>query len=438
MEIRSQDSQVKNQSRFAHKAVSSATAPWSILASTESTTSIGPICPTDNGTTYTTVHKEPYELYCNTDFSGSDLPTVHANSYVQCIEQCDTYLALSNQTGGALCVALVYWATNPNNGNCYLKYEVPLSNVIMDDTQMHGARRVQYAFNEGPVYVPFIVAPTETSKYPSTPTVGPKTTSAPQTVSAPPKSPEPALSLDAKIAIGVSIAVVGLALIVVPALFFRKKRDGYRLAQPARIISSDRPSDSEPSSDSLEKKSNIDVLEAARKAPHGDDTTHDSGSICELPAQLPPQLDPLHIHEGHSTAPPNEDIIVIGETQRAGNQMLDTIMEVTEDQTANISSPPPNLTLKLTPATPPKTHYNSASEPETVIASVSPMSKSTAHFSTIGTELSPVSSPEPSPRAIVQDENALSSERKRELVSKAKRSRRMSFLQDTGLHRLSS
>ena len=429
MKMKSQHLQAKGNTRSTHKTVFQRTvAPQSVSASTQSTSSVGPICPTDNGTTYTTAHKQPYELYCDTDFRGGDLPTVHAESYTQCIEQCDSYLATKNQTDGALCVASVYWASNPNNGNCYLKYEVPFSNVAMNNSLVQGARRVQYSFNGGPLYVPFIVAPTRTSGQSSIPAPALETTSAPQTLSTPSRFPQPTLGPDTKIAIGVSIAVIGLALVIIPILCFRKKRDGDRYEQSTRIVSSERSPNSDPPNDIFERKGYVDVLEAVGRTTYGDNTIREIGSICELPGQLSPQLDPRRIHEEKPTAPLREDSVIVGETERVSSQVLDTIMEVTEDQTASRSSSSPIAPLKIPPATPPKTYHNLPSVVETVIGPVSPMGTNFAHFGNIRAERSPVSSPEPSPRAIAHDENALSPTRRHELVSKAKRSRTITCL----------
>ena len=424
-----QDLQAKNHTGFPHKAISKrSAAPKSVVASAESTTPVNPICPTDNGTTYTTIYEQPYELYCHTDFNGNDLPTVHADSYAQCIEQCDLYRALSNQTNGAVCIASVYWATNPYPGNCYLKYEIPLRSVVTNNTLVQGAKRVQYAFNGGPVYVPFDVVPTQTPGHPMMPASSPDATSTPQTSSTPPSSPMLALSSDTKVAIGASIAAIGLLLVAISVILFRRRRSGHRQEQQARITRNDRSLNSEPSSNSGEKRSYIDVLEAARRTSHDVDRSRDTGTICELPGQLSPQLDPLRMHEANSIAPSNEGFVIEGDTPRASSQALETITEVEEDQATSRSSPPPKLPPKTPPPTPPKMYSNLASAHEAILGPVSPISKSFARFRPIATERSPVSSPEPSPRAIVQDEKALSPERRHLLVSKAKRSRTTLFL----------
>ena len=213
-------------------AMNRTTAPPSNTStSTASTPSIDLLCPSVNGTRYTTSTNQPYELYCSTDFNGGDLTTVNAISYSQCVDQCDAYVKAANQSNGAVCVGSVYMAENLNQGNCYLKYQIQLKDVWMNNAILQAARKMQYPFNGPPVYSSYST-PTGTSESPLSPTAVPSPTSS----KAPSK--KPALDMEARVDTGVTIA----AVVLLCALFvlWRRKRQRRRLVQRASIIEPNR------------------------------------------------------------------------------------------------------------------------------------------------------------------------------------------------------
>lgn len=88
-------------------------------------------CPTGNGTTYTSQRGFPYELYCDFDFGGDDLPSTDAKTYSDCIGSCDSYIMDESQASGANCVAAVFGAADPNGT---LKVFISFWNLVTDNS----------------------------------------------------------------------------------------------------------------------------------------------------------------------------------------------------------------------------------------------------------------------------------------------------------------
>lgn len=73
-------------------------------------------CPASNGTEYTTSDGKVWDLECYTDHSGGDLSTVYVESYLACVQACDTTSS---------CVGFS-WASTKNGAHnpCYLKSSI--------------------------------------------------------------------------------------------------------------------------------------------------------------------------------------------------------------------------------------------------------------------------------------------------------------------------
>ena len=76
-------------------------------------------CPQDNGTVWS-ADGYSWDILCNYDFPGNDLPTKPASSLTQCIDACNNYEQDEKYQDGASCVAVVYGAANPNGRICIL------------------------------------------------------------------------------------------------------------------------------------------------------------------------------------------------------------------------------------------------------------------------------------------------------------------------------
>ena len=143
-------------------------------------------CPTGNGTTYITPEGLQYELYCDYNFNGEDLPATDATSYADCIASCDGYTMDKGEANGANCVAAVFGAADPNGesitsvhpvkesrpdaiiGNaCWLKYQI--TDVQTGGNEVYAARRVEYQFNGPAVYTNFIAPSPSPSPTPAKP-----------------------------------------------------------------------------------------------------------------------------------------------------------------------------------------------------------------------------------------------------------------------------
>ena len=72
-------------------------------------------CPQDNGTVWSS-DGYSWDILCNYDFPGNDLPAQPASSLTQCIDACNNYKQNEKYLSGASCVAVVYGAANLNGG----------------------------------------------------------------------------------------------------------------------------------------------------------------------------------------------------------------------------------------------------------------------------------------------------------------------------------
>ena len=118
---------------------------------TSSTASASPICPAQNGGTYSDVNGVVYNVYCGVDFPYNDLPAVHTDNVYDCMAACDAYVPNQNVAKGAACIAAVYGEGNPG-GNCYLKYTI--TTVNPNAMRFVGLKKVSYTPTSAPSYVP--------------------------------------------------------------------------------------------------------------------------------------------------------------------------------------------------------------------------------------------------------------------------------------------
>lgn len=81
------------------------------------------LCPTSNGTIYTSTEGRDYAIVCDVDYLNNDLRFILASSFDECIQHCDTYnLELSSGNG---CVgALFVPSREEDKDDCYLKWSV--------------------------------------------------------------------------------------------------------------------------------------------------------------------------------------------------------------------------------------------------------------------------------------------------------------------------
>ena len=71
------------------------------------------LCPQGNGTVYTDSGYS-WDILCNYDFPGNDLPSQPASDLKECIAACNAYKQDEQYLNGAACVAVVYGAGNIN------------------------------------------------------------------------------------------------------------------------------------------------------------------------------------------------------------------------------------------------------------------------------------------------------------------------------------
>ena len=165
-------------------------------------------CPSGDGTTYTSSDGQQYELYCETSFSGDDLPSSSAQTFTDCIAACDNFVPSQSNGGGAECVSVTFGAVDPNGNRCWLHYSI--TDVLNDWQTYYSARNVQYAVGGDAVYSPFAPAAASPTAIPvsspapspppssqqSPPESSPKVeaSNAPESAAPPPSSSAPAAS----------------------------------------------------------------------------------------------------------------------------------------------------------------------------------------------------------------------------------------------------
>ena len=78
------------------------------------------ICPASNGTMYTSNDGSRYQIICNTNVVGSDLPFQLVATFEECVAKCDSFNA---NAGNHQCVAAVFLPRRSKDADdCYLKY----------------------------------------------------------------------------------------------------------------------------------------------------------------------------------------------------------------------------------------------------------------------------------------------------------------------------
>jgi len=93
------------------------------------------------GDYYTDPDGAEYQIYCSTDFPGSDLIAIQADSAQNCLFACSEYISDPTIQNGDSCVAASYNPGNPG-GNCYLKYDV--TDINPYDGDIISGRLVSY------------------------------------------------------------------------------------------------------------------------------------------------------------------------------------------------------------------------------------------------------------------------------------------------------
>ena len=351
---------IRDGMSLAPKAIEQrTTAPSSTSPSTATTSasSAALFCPLVNGTTYTTPSNQPYQLYCHTDFRGNDLPAVHATSYADCVEQCNAYVQAEDEVNGALCIACVYNADNPNRGNCYLKYQVPLQSVYMNNTLVQAARRVQYPFDGQPVYTPYSSASTSTvtSKPASSPV------SVPNVASPSPAVAKPSLGTGVRVGMGIGIAAVGLLLLAALNVFLRRRKrwqrylkQGASTTRGSRILPAKHPSMkyeksrssnaiTSPTTVSPDNSGSSNTIGPPTRFSHDDVTQWENLQIAELPGHITPNL---RVSQ-NTWKTSHNSLIMASERAKPAEQMNGLATEVIQGQA--ISEASPKITPELSP-----------------------------------------------------------------------------------------
>lgn len=105
-------------------------------------------CPLNSDVLYDPPVANSYVVSCNTNYPGSDLSFLHADTLTDCLHACDTCSQDSSKANGAACVAVTFGAPSVQN-NCYLKYAATSVLSVSSSSNMHSARRQGYGIGQG-------------------------------------------------------------------------------------------------------------------------------------------------------------------------------------------------------------------------------------------------------------------------------------------------
>ncbi|MCJ1311049.1 hypothetical protein MMC25_004719 [Agyrium rufum] len=124
---------------------SSATTGSSPTSGSSSPASTNPAypCPASIAQAYSNTNGVMYQIFCETDFLGFDLPSQNATTFAECITYCTSYVAApQGDSYDSPCVAVTWQPKNTNGNNCYLRYGI--GNVVYGDTAYDSAKLESY------------------------------------------------------------------------------------------------------------------------------------------------------------------------------------------------------------------------------------------------------------------------------------------------------
>ena len=99
------------------------------------------VCPSDNGTIYTSDAGINYQVVCNTDFPDGDYPFQLVDSFASCVQKCDAY---NYDNHHVQCLAALFIPSREGYANdCYLKSSI--ANPTAATLPIQGAIRLGYA-----------------------------------------------------------------------------------------------------------------------------------------------------------------------------------------------------------------------------------------------------------------------------------------------------
>lgn len=112
-------------------------------------------CPDLDDTSYTDATGSSYNIECNTNYPGNDLPAVHADTFEECLRACDTYVPEPSAAGNGSCIG-VSWGAGNLGGNCYLKYQI--TTLITNDDGLSSGYYISYTLPKSAVTIQGISA----------------------------------------------------------------------------------------------------------------------------------------------------------------------------------------------------------------------------------------------------------------------------------------
>ena len=80
------------------------------------------LCPSGNGTSYTSKANDKYKVICDVDYVSRDLPFQLVGTFDDCVSACDAY---NTKAGSIQCIAALFLPSRVGDtDDCYLKYSI--------------------------------------------------------------------------------------------------------------------------------------------------------------------------------------------------------------------------------------------------------------------------------------------------------------------------
>ena len=178
-------------------------------------------CPNLDGSSYASATGSKYNIQCNTDYPGNDLPALHTDTFEECLKACDAYVPGSSAEAHdfAPCVGVSWGAGNPS-ANCYLKYLV--TTVKGNDVGISSGYLANDTLPISSVTSPRSSQSTTSATATGTAQAATSTTPTSQPTSRPSSSSNSHSNVAVGAGVGVSVGVVGSAILA--CIFYLTRR----------------------------------------------------------------------------------------------------------------------------------------------------------------------------------------------------------------------
>lgn len=208
-------------------------------------------CPDLDGSSFADATGSSYHIQCNIDYPGNDLPSLHTDTFAECLKACDSYVPGSSAEAHdfASCVG-VSWGAGNHDANCYLKYNITTTNH--QNVGFSSGFYSNYTLPGSGGASPGSTSSTTTSASVTSSTPGPTSTTA-QPTPAPSSGSDSHGGIGVGAGVGVGVGVVVGFAILAGIFFFVRRRSKRRPAEPVELDAETNVKDPVKKSDGFSK-----------------------------------------------------------------------------------------------------------------------------------------------------------------------------------------